>query len=141
MLRHPPGTDRDAASTTPSMMPVLLHVVLVVFFATLIRSAFGFGEALVAVPLLAFRGPVGVAAPLAVLLSITVAAVIVAQDWRSVHVHSAKWLVIATCFWRSAGPGLPEDVQRPRRQSGVRGDHRRVRTLRLDLAEPPAPEE
>lgn len=32
---------------------VLLHVVAVVFVATLIRSALGFGEALVAVPLLA----------------------------------------------------------------------------------------
>ena len=37
------------------------------FIATLIRSAFGFGEALVAVPLLAFRMPLPVAAPLAVL--------------------------------------------------------------------------
>jgi uncharacterized membrane protein YfcA len=29
-----------------------LHVIAVIFFATLIRSAFGFGEALIAVPLL-----------------------------------------------------------------------------------------
>jgi uncharacterized membrane protein YfcA len=80
------------------MTPVVLHVVIVVFFATLFRSAFGFGEALVAVPLLAFRVPVEVAAPLAVLVSITVAGVIVAQDWRRSHVHSATWLVVATLF-------------------------------------------
>ena len=57
-----------------------LHVLLVVFFATLIRSTFGFGEALIAVPLLALMIPFAVAAPLAVLLSITIAAVVVVQD-------------------------------------------------------------
>jgi uncharacterized protein len=73
-----------------------IAVVAVFFGATLIRSAFGFGEALVAVPLLALVLPVQVAAPVAVLLSITVAAVVVAQDWRDVHVHSAKRLVLWT---------------------------------------------
>jgi uncharacterized membrane protein YfcA len=48
--------------------------------ATLFRSAFGFGEALVAVPLLALLIPVEEAVPLATLVSITVAAVVVAQD-------------------------------------------------------------
>lgn len=75
---------------------VVVHVVAVVFVATVIRSAFGFGEALVAVPLLALRIPVQVAAPLAVLVSISIAAVVLAQDWREVHVRSAGWLVLAT---------------------------------------------
>jgi uncharacterized protein len=72
------------------------YVLLVIFVATLIRSVFGFGEALVAVPLLALRLPVDVAAPLAVLVSITVAAVIVAQDWQKIHLHSTGWLVLST---------------------------------------------
>ena len=76
------------------MNSVLLYVIVVLFLATLIRSAFGFGEALVAVPLLALRIPVEVAAPLAVLMSITVAAVIVLQDWRKIHLRSASWLVL-----------------------------------------------
>jgi len=67
-----------------------------VFIATLIRSAFGFGEALIAVPLLALFIPLEVAAPLAVLLSITVAGVVVAQDWRKIHIRSARWLVLST---------------------------------------------
>ena len=75
---------------------MLAHVIVVVFVATLIRSAFGFGEALVAVPLLALRMPVAEAAPLAVLVSITVAAIVLAQDWRHVHVGPAGWLVGAT---------------------------------------------
>ncbi len=65
------------------------------------RSTFGFGEALIAVPLLAFLIPLQVAAPLAVLVSITIAAVVVAQDWRHIHLRSAGWLVFSTLF------GLP----------------------------------
>jgi uncharacterized membrane protein YfcA len=73
-----------------------VYVMGVVCGATLIRSTFGFGEALVAVPLLALKIPVAVAAPLAVLVSITVAAVVVVQDWEKVHVRSALWLVAST---------------------------------------------
>jgi uncharacterized membrane protein YfcA len=76
----------------------MIQVPAVLFLATIFRSAFGFGEALIAVPLLALVLPVEVAAPLAVLLSITVAAVVVAQDWREVHVGSAGWLVLSTLF-------------------------------------------
>jgi uncharacterized membrane protein YfcA len=71
-------------------------VLAVVFLATFVRSAFGFGEALVAVPLLALVIPIEVATPLAVLLSVTVAGVIVVQDWRKVHVASAGRLVLST---------------------------------------------
>lgn len=71
-------------------------VLLILFFATLVRSAFGFGEALVAVPLLALIMPVEVAAPVAVLVSITVAGIVLLQDWRHVHVRSAGWLVAST---------------------------------------------
>jgi len=81
------------------MLPLdsLTLVVVVVFFvATLLQSALGFGSALIAVPLLAFVVPVQVAAPIAVLISITVAAVAVAQDWRHVHVSSAARLVLST---------------------------------------------
>lgn len=68
------------------------------FVATLIRSTFGFGEALVAVPLLALRIPVEVAAPLAVLSSVLVAAVIVAHDWRKIEIRSAAWLIVSALF-------------------------------------------
>jgi len=71
-------------------------VLLIVFIATLIRSAFGFGEALIAVPLLAFCIPLDVAAPLAVLVSITIAGIVVVQDWEKIHLRSAGWLVLAT---------------------------------------------
>lgn len=78
------------------MASTTLDVLLVVFIATLIRSAFGFGEALIAVPLLALFIPVSIAAPVAVLLSITIAAVAVVQDWQKIHIRSTGWLVGST---------------------------------------------
>ena len=47
-------------------------------------------------PLLALLMPVEVAAPLAVLVSITVAVVIVVEDWEKVHFRSAWRLVLST---------------------------------------------
>ncbi len=78
------------------MDALTLHVLFVVFLATLIRSTFGFGEALFAVPLLVLRIPLPIAAPLAVLVSITIAVIVVAQDWQHIHVRSAGWLLGAT---------------------------------------------
>src|SRR6185295_11826640 len=88
-------------------------VVAVFFCATLVRSAFGFGEALIAVPLLAFVLPVEVVAPVAALVSITVAAVVVAQDWRHVHLRSAAWLVFFTLLGIPLGLLLLRSVSEP----------------------------
>jgi uncharacterized protein len=87
-----------------------VQVLLVLFIATFIRSALGFGEALIAVPLLALTLPVQVAAPLAVLVSITVAVVVVIQDWRNIHVHSAGWLIVSTLFGIPIGLWLLKTV-------------------------------
>jgi len=78
------------------MQHTAIYILIIVFLATFVRSAIGFGEALVAVPLLASVLPVREAAPLAVLMSITVAAVVVIQDWRKVHLRSAMWLLLPT---------------------------------------------
>jgi uncharacterized membrane protein YfcA len=73
-------------------------VAAILFAATFVRSTFGFGEALIAVPLLALVMPVTVAAPVAALVSITVALIVVVQDWRHVQWRSAVRLVLATLF-------------------------------------------
>jgi uncharacterized protein len=83
-----------------------LLIVLILLIASLIRSAFGFGEALIAVPLLAFFIPLEVAAPLAVLVSITIATIVVIQDWRKIHLLSAGWLLLATVFGIPLGLAL-----------------------------------
>ncbi len=93
--------------------PTLLPVVGIVFLATLVRSAFGFGEALVAVPLLALVMPIRVAVPLATLLSITVAGLILAQDWRHVHARSAWRLVLPTLLGIPIGLFVLTEVEPP----------------------------
>ena len=75
-----------------------VFVVAVFFAATIVRSALGFGEALLAVPLVAFALPIDVAAPVAVLVSITVAAVVLARDWRHVEAGSALRLIAFTAL-------------------------------------------
>lgn len=72
---------------------ITIYTILVIFLATLVRSTFGFGESLVAVPLLAFYLPIEVAVPVSVLVSIVVAGLVLAQDWKQVHFKSAGWLV------------------------------------------------
>jgi uncharacterized membrane protein YfcA len=88
-------------------------VLAVVFLATLIRSAFGFGEALIAVPLLALIVSVEVAAPLAVLLSVVVAAAVMFEDWHRVHFASAWRLVLATLAGIPFGLLLLTEVPEP----------------------------
>lgn len=59
----------------------------------MVRSTLGFGEALIAVPFFLLFLPVDVAVPLAVMLSIVIALVVVIQDHKKIHFHSAKWLI------------------------------------------------
>ncbi len=83
------------------MSATVIAVAAILFGATLVRSFLGFGEALVAVPLLALVLPVSVAAPIAALVSITVATVVVVQDSKHIRWRSASRLVLATL------PGIP----------------------------------
>lgn len=73
---------------------VTFYILLIVFVATLVRSTFGFGESLIAVPLLLLLIPIEIAVPLSVLISILVAAIVVVQDRKQIHFKSAKWLII-----------------------------------------------
>src|SRR3954468_22575245 len=88
-------------------------VLAVIFLATLVRSAFGFGEALIAVPLLALLIPVEVSAPLADLVSITVVVVVVVEDWHHVQVRSAWRLILSTLFGIPLGLTLLTAVTEP----------------------------
>ena len=95
------------------MTGTTVAIAVILFTATLIRSTFGFGEALVAVPLLALLLPVKVAAPVAVLVSITVALIVVVQDRRHIHWRSAGGLVLATLPGIPLGLLLLKDVAEP----------------------------
>lgn len=73
---------------------VVAWVMVIVFVATVFRSAFGFGESLVAVPLLALLMPLNVAVPLSVIISVTIAAFVVIQDHKKIHFKSATKLTL-----------------------------------------------
>jgi uncharacterized membrane protein YfcA len=72
----------------------IVAILIIVFIATLVRSTFGFGESLIAVPLLILFIPIKVAVPLSVLISILVAGIVVVQDHNKIHFNSAKWLIL-----------------------------------------------
>lgn len=75
-------------------MIIFVSVCIISFIATLVRSTFGFGESLVAVPLFSLFIPIDAAVPLSVLISILIALVVVVQDHRQIHFNSAKWLIL-----------------------------------------------
>jgi uncharacterized membrane protein YfcA len=94
-------------------------VVAVFFLATLVRATLGFGEALIAVPLLAFALPVEIAAPIATLISITVAAAVTARDWRQIHMRSAMTLVVTSMIGIPIGLLLLHRVPEPIVKGGL----------------------
>jgi uncharacterized membrane protein YfcA len=73
--------------------PITANILTVIFIATLFRSAFGFGESLIAVPLLAMWIPLNIAVPLSVFISVTIAGIVVIQDWNKIHFKSAGGLI------------------------------------------------
>ena len=83
------------------MGAIFLYIFAISFFATLVRSTLGFGEALVAVPLFSIIIPIETAVPLSVLISVLVALVVVIQDHKQIHLYSAKWLILFSA------PGIP----------------------------------
>jgi len=82
--------------------PYTAAILAIIFCSTLARSVFGFGNALVAMPLLAMivGDSLGrnFASAYVALNSAVIAAVITWQDWRHVDLASATRLVIASCF-------------------------------------------
>ena len=74
----------------------MTFVSVILAVAALVRALLGFGEALIAAPLLAFVLPVETVGPLATLVSITVAVLLLLFDWRHVHARSAARLLVPT---------------------------------------------
>lgn len=73
--------------------PQTIAIVGVIFVAFLTRATFGFGDALVGMPFLIMLAGKETAAPLLALISLTIAAIVLAQDWRNVHFRQAGTLV------------------------------------------------
>jgi len=78
--------------TTETLVLVLGIVVL----ATLVRSAFGFGDALVGMPLLALVLPLKTATPLMAFVGPTIGVLMLARTWRQVDFRSVGVLAGST---------------------------------------------
>lgn len=85
----------------PAIPPETAVIILILFVAALVRSAFGFGEALIAMPLLAGLVGVKMASPLVAMVGGTISIMILLRDWRRAEFKS---------IWRLAGAsfaGIP----------------------------------
>jgi len=69
--------------------------------ATLIRGVLGFGNALVAMPLLALFLPTEVVTPLVAMTAMVMVAIMLAQSWRGICLRSAMHLIAGSV------PGIP----------------------------------
>jgi uncharacterized membrane protein YfcA len=74
----------------------LIAVLLIIVVATLVRSTFGFGDALVGMPLLALVIPLRTATPLMAFVGPTIAALMLARTWRRVDFRSTFVLIAST---------------------------------------------
>lgn len=79
-----------------AVLEVTLVVVVIILFAALVRSTFGFGDALTSMPLLGIFISLQIATPLVALMSFTISICILARCWRDVVFSSAWKLIIAT---------------------------------------------
>jgi uncharacterized membrane protein YfcA len=77
-------------------MEPLKIVLPIIFISTLTRSTFGFGDAVVAMPLLSMVVGLKVATPLVGLMGITASTSILIRHWRDVHFKSLWSLIIPT---------------------------------------------
>jgi len=75
----------------------LVPVLIILFFSTLTRSTFGFGDAMLAMPLLSMVTGIHFATPLVALVATTIAVSILLTQWRKVD-FSAAWRLIAGAF-------------------------------------------
>lgn len=93
---------------------LIVGVILVLFFSTLVRSTFGFGDALIAMPLLAMMIGVKTATPVVAIYAIIIGIVILWSefrkiDWRSVWqliFFSILGIPLGVLFLKGAGEQL-----------------------------------
>jgi len=91
-------------------------VLPIIFIAALTRSTFGFGDAMVGMPLLTMAIGLNTATPLVGLMGITASATILIKHWRDVHIKSVWPLIVYTLIGIPIGilllKGLYENVMK-----------------------------
>jgi uncharacterized membrane protein YfcA len=74
----------------------LVPVLAIVFIAALVRATFGFGDALVGMPLLALVIPLREATPLMAMVAPVLSLGLLAREWRHLDFRSSLRLVLST---------------------------------------------
>lgn len=73
---------------------ILIAIIAIIFASAFVRSAFGFGDALIAMPLLALFISLDIATPLIGLCAITYSSLILIKEWRRVKYKDVIVLII-----------------------------------------------
>jgi len=88
----------------------------IIFISTFTRSTVGFGDAMIAMPLLAMTVGINVATPLVGLIAVTISITILIKQWRNVHFKSLSMLIVSTLLGIPVGillfKGVYEDVMK-----------------------------
>ncbi|MDM8519265.1 sulfite exporter TauE/SafE family protein [Anaerolineales bacterium HSG6] len=78
------------------MLTSILLTMIILFIAAGTKATFGFGDALLAMPLLAFIWSMQTVSPLVAFLGVTVSFIVLWQDWHKVDFKAAWRLIIAS---------------------------------------------
>lgn len=94
------------------MLPLILivAVLIVVFLAALLRATVGFGDALLAMPLLTLLLGIQAAAPLVALIGMAIALLILWGSWHDLDLRAVGQLVVASLLGMPIGVWLLTDV-------------------------------
>lgn len=77
-------------------MNSLIIILIIIFISTLIRSAFGFGDAIIAMPLLVLFIDIKIVTPLIALIAFFISISILIKNWKQIEFKSAWRLIIAS---------------------------------------------
>ena len=89
---------------------LIITILIIVFFSTLTRSTFGFGDALIAMPLLALLIDIKIAVPLIALIAFFIAFSILIRNVHKVAFKSAWRLVVSSLIGIPIGLWYLEDI-------------------------------
>ena len=93
-----------------------LLIFSILFVSTFIHSTLGFGQALIAMPLLAMVVELKTATPLVAFVLMTIAAIILLRNWRVTDLNAVWRLVLSSCFGIPVGlfllKGVPEGLMK-----------------------------
>ena len=98
------------------MIPPYLLIFAILFVSAFIHSTLGFGQALIAMPLLLMIVELKTATPLVAFVLLTIGAVILLKNWRVADLNAAWHLVLSSCLGIPVGlfmlKGVPEELMK-----------------------------